>query len=239
MAEANPWNGSWKMDPGSVTMEGAKLTVTSTAEGFTVKVGADAPMATVCDGKPHATPPPATKGAMYTCAKSATGYTVESTRDGKVTRKTAFTLAGDGKTITRKTETISAKEAPSTMTTTAKRLSGGPGMNGIWQVSNIQESLETGLLTIAVTGDRVAFKESDTPKPVECKLDGTEVTIEEHGTIAVKAADAKTLKVTYRFEGKVRRVNTFVLSADGKTVTETDVTPEPTPSKTSMVFHKL
>ena len=58
-------------------------------------------------------------------------------------------------------------------------------------------------------------------------------------TMSVKKIDAHTLKVTYTgADGKARRENTFVLSPDGKSMSETDVTPDPSPSKMSVTFHK-
>jgi hypothetical protein len=39
-------------------------------------------------------------------------------------------------------------------------------------------------------------------------------------------------------DGKVGRENTFVLSPNGKTVKETDVTPAPMASTMSVMFHK-
>jgi hypothetical protein len=55
----------------------------------------------------------------------------------------------------------------------------------------------------------------------------------------VKLADPHTLKVTYKDEdGKVRRENSFVLSDDGASITETDVTPAPSPSTMSVVLRK-
>jgi hypothetical protein len=56
--------------------------------------------------------------------------------------------------------------------------------------------------------------------------------------MSVKQDGPRTLKVTYSNDGKVARENTFVLSPDGKTVNETDVTPAPSPSKMSVTFHK-
>jgi len=58
--------------------------------------------------------------------------------------------------------------------------------------------------------------------------------------MSVKLVDAHTLKVTYKdSEGKVRRENTFALSQDGKTITETDVTPAPGPTTMSVALHKI
>jgi hypothetical protein len=57
---------------------------------------------------------------------------------------------------------------------------------------------------------------------------------------SVKTEEAHTLKVTYRGgDGKLQRENTFVLSPDSKTLTETDVTPNPFPLTMSMKFHRM
>ena len=43
----------------------------------------------------------------------------------------------------------------------------------VWKETSFNESQETGVLTILVKGDSVDFKETDSDKPVTCKLDGT------------------------------------------------------------------
>jgi hypothetical protein len=86
----------------------------------------------------------------------------------------------------------------------------------------------------------VDFKETDSAKPITCKLDGTEATFPGGGSMSVKLADPHTLKVIYKDgDGKVRRENTFALGEDSKTITETDVTPAPSPSTMSVVLHKI
>jgi hypothetical protein len=57
--------------------------------------------------------------------------------------------------------------------------------------------------------------------------------------VSIKKVDAHTLLVTYSSDNKERRENTFVLSADGKSISETDVTPAPAVSKLSITLRKL
>jgi hypothetical protein len=58
--------------------------------------------------------------------------------------------------------------------------------------------------------------------------------------MSVKLTDPHTLKVTYKDDdGKVRRENTFVLGKGSTTITETDITPAPSPSTMSVVLHKI
>ncbi len=216
--------------------DGPTYSVATDADGYTVTRGGTASPKTVCDGQPKTE----ADGTVTTCTKDAVGYSVEVTKDGKRERMVTTTLSSDGKTLTRKVEFFPADASPYTMTSTSERVSGGPGFSGTWKQGNTMESQDTGVLSIEVKGDSVAFKETDNDKPVMCKLDGTETKFGDMGSMSVKMDGPRTLKVTYRGpDGKVRRENTFVLSPDGNMVTETDVTPEPAASTMSLQFHKM
>jgi hypothetical protein len=149
-----------------------------------------------------------------------------------------ISVSGDGKTRTSTSEYSPDDETPYTMTSVSERVSGGPGVAGDWKEVKFTALQDHGVMTIAVNGDNVDFKETDGPKPTTCKLDGTETKFGD-GTMSVQLADPHTLKVTYRSDGQVRRENTFALSDDGQTITETDVTPDPSPSTMSVVLHKM
>lgn len=236
MAQSNPWNGSWKLDPSSLKFDGATFSVATDADGFTVTRGGEAQPKVVCDGKEQKS----TNGTTLTCTKSPDGYAITTSKDGKPTRKTAISISDDGKTRTSKSEVFPAEGEPFTMTMISERVSGGPGTAGKWKEVKSSSSSDDGVLSIAVNGDTVDFKETDGPKPITCKLDGTETKFPGGGSMSVKLADPHTLKVTYKdADGKVRRENTFALSEDGTTITETDVTPAPSSSTMSVVLHKI
>jgi hypothetical protein len=58
--------------------------------------------------------------------------------------------------------------------------------------------------------------------------------------MAVKVLDPHTLKVYYSDDsGTLRRENTFVLSLDGKTISETDFTPAPGAAAMTLLLHKM
>src|ERR1039457_2184938 len=86
IAQSNPWNGSWKLDPSSFKFEGATFSVATDADGFTVTRGGQAQPKVVCDG----TEQKSTNGTTLTCTKSADGYAITASKDGKPTRKTAI-----------------------------------------------------------------------------------------------------------------------------------------------------
>ena len=235
ISQTSSWNGSWKADPSSLKYDGPTFSVSVDDSGFTTTRGGKAMPKVVCDGKPQKTP-----DATLTCTKTATGYDIKATKDGKTIRKTSISVSADGKTRTAKNEIFPAAGQPFTMTSVSKRVSGGPGAAGEWKEIKFGSSEDKGVLTIAVNGDNIDFKETDNPKPITCKLDGSPAKFPEGGTVSIKQADPHTLRVTYKDDsGKVRRDNTFVLSADGKSISETDVTPAPSASKMTLRLNKM
>ncbi|MBS1800203.1 MAG: hypothetical protein JSS95_10290 [Acidobacteria bacterium] len=229
-AQSNPWNGSWKMDASSLQYDGYNTTFKIDADGYTMD---DNPK-TTCDGKPHEM-----KAGLTTCNKTPSGYHVVVTKDGKKIRDNTLSVTADGKTATLKSDRTPSNGAPYTISSSWKRLSGGPGLAGTWKQLSFHESDDTGIMKVNVSGNTITFQETDTPKPMVCKLDGTPTDIGDGATISIKLADPHTLKVTYSVDGKVRRENTFILSADGKTVHETDLTPPPATSKMTATLHKM
>ena len=117
------------------------------------------------------------------------------------------------------------------MTMISERVSGGPGPAGEWREAKFSSSQNSGVLSIAINGDtgtsrrRTARSRSPASSMVPRRSFQAGIDVGE-------ACDPHTLKVTYKDDdGKVRRENTFALSEDGTTITETDVTPAPSPSK--------
>jgi hypothetical protein len=233
--QPSPWDGAWQADPDSLHFDGPTFSIATDAEGYTVTMGGKPSPKVVCDGKPHTLE----NGNTTTCNKGAKGYDLETTKDGKVVSKQSTTVSKDGKVFTRKMEYYPPGSSPVTMTFPSQRVGEGKGIAGTWRVTAVVESSDTGMLTIRIAGDSIVFKETDQAKPVICKLDGTPTPTTGKQTMSVKMEGPHTLKVTYANNGKVRRENTFALSLDGNTISETDFTPEPSPSTTTMVLHKM
>jgi hypothetical protein len=221
------------MDRSSLKYDGPTYSFATDPAGYTMTRGDRPGPKVVCDGKPN----PPDNGTITTCTRTATGYALESTRDGKPASKVTIEISPDGKTMTRTANITPPEGSPFTMTFVSNRV-GGSGNTTQWKETSFNESQDTGVLSVQVNGDSVDFKESDNDKPVTCKLDGTPATLFGTRTMSCKLDDPKTLKVTYSNNGKVDRENTFVLSSDGNTVTETDITPPPSPSTMSVTFHK-
>jgi hypothetical protein len=232
--DSNPWNGSWKIDRSTLKYDGPTFSVATDADGYTITRDGKADPKVVCNGQPNA---PA-NGLVTTCTKTPTGYDLVRTRDGKQTSTVKIDRAPDGNTATQTVNITPPDGSPYTITVMSKKVSGGDGAPVVWKETGFTESQDTGILSVKVNGDSVDFKETDNDKPLTLKLDGTPEKF-GRGTVSIKQEGPRTLKVTYSdSDGKVGRENTFVLSEDGTTVTETDVTPAPGQSTMSVQFHK-
>ncbi|WP_162601360.1 hypothetical protein [Occallatibacter savannae] len=150
------------MDRSTLKYDGPTVSVAADDSGFTVTRGGKAGPKVVCDGKPNAPD----NGVITTCSKSGSGYEVENTRDGKQINKIKIELSPDGKKLSRTIDITPPDGSPYTLTTTSKRLSGGPGFSGVWKETSFTESQDNGVLTIEVKGDSVDFKETRSRLPV-------------------------------------------------------------------------
>jgi hypothetical protein len=234
VAQANPWDGSWKMDRSSIKFDGPTVSIAFDAEGYTVTSQGTARPKVICDGKEHQTP-----NGMLTCTKAGMGYELTLAKDGKTLQNVSASISADGKKRTVKATSFPPNDKPLTITSIYD-LQSGDRMNGVWKEVDFSSSRETGVMKIKVMGDSISFQETDT-KAMVCKLDGTPLKSEDvGGEVSITKVDAHTLKVTYSSaDGKARRENTFVLSADGKSISETDLTPAPSASKWTATLHKM
>lgn len=237
VAQNNAWNGSWKLDRSTLKYDGPTFTVATDADGYTITRDGKASPKVICNGQPNAP----VNGTVTTCTKTSTGYDLVRTRDGKQVSTSKIEHSPDGNSVTQTVNITPPDGSPYTMTFTSKKVSGGNGESGdptTWKEVSFSESQDTGILTIAVHGDSVDFKETDNDKPITCKLDGTETNVGGKRTMSVKQDGPNTLKVTYRNNGEIARENTFVLSADGQSIEETDVTPAPAQSTMTVTLRK-
>lgn len=232
IAQTNSLNGSWKADPSTKKYDGANFLVATDTTGYSVAVPGLAVDKTVCDGQAKSDP----DGSTYTCRKTESGFMVEQS---KPEVRAAISTSPDGNTLTYRFDGVASDGVHFTLVQTSKRVSGGPGIAGEWHPVGLDMSPDAGIVMIQITGDTVLFKESNDPQPSSYKLDGTEVKRPFEQTGSATLVNPHTLKISYRSKSKVNRENTFLVSDDGKTLTETDAIPGPNPSTYSVAYHKL
>jgi hypothetical protein len=239
VAQDNPWNGSWKLDKSTVKFDGPIISVATKGNSFIVsRYGRLAPNH-ICDGQPRKQD----DGRGTTCITTGTGYVIitAATADGKQPElKETVSFSENGKSMTLVDDTTRQGKPVHTQYV-SKRVSGGPGIGGVWkQVTPNESPTDPGILEINAQGTSVVFTRSDGTKPMTYTLDGLPTNIGGQRTAEARM-DGSMLTVTDRNDGKVTQETTYVLSKDGHTIKEKAVTPEPAPGKTLvsyMTYHK-
>jgi transketolase len=124
---------------------------------------------------------------------------------------------------------------------TLQRTSGGPGLAGKWKSTEVKSSTE--MWDISPNGDDgLTMKIVDFNAICTMKFDGkdypaTGPTVPKNFTLAVKKTGARSLEMTEKMDGKVISMDTFTISADGKTLTD-DAVPAGTTEKIKAVYDK-
>ena len=152
--------------------------------------------------------------------------TVEFTtkKDGKVVGHETDMISPDGKTLIDKFTDLSGTH-PVDGEMSYARVGAGPAgshaLSGSWRAEKINDISKNGLtMSFQVTAD--GMKMSDpTGESYDAKFDGKYYPIEGdpgHSLISVKRIDANTIEATVKRQGKIVRVATRTVSADGKTI---------------------
>jgi hypothetical protein len=109
-------------------------------------------------------------------------------------------------------------------TSTATRVSGGPGLLGKWKSTEVKGSATT--IVIAIKGkDGVTVEYPEFQQICKGRFDGKDHTITQAGaasklTIAFERTGPDAFKMTTKLQGKPIFVDTCALSADGNTLTD-------------------
>ncbi len=218
-----PYAGKWKInlaqsDFGETTVAIARtdtgqLQYTADGQSYTFRM----------DGKEY----PALLGqtAAWKQIDKATWET--STKlDGKLVSTSTSKLSADGATLT--VESTGPKPGGGSFDDTVvfQRESGGPGLPGKWKTKNVKMSAPP-VIEIAASGpDGLTIRIADFQVTCDAKFDGkdypfTGPTIPAGMTLAIQRAGPQAFGATQKQNGKELYWDTFAVSADGKTLTDT------------------
>ena len=191
------------------------------------------------DGKEVATP----WGTMSSVkAINATTWEATNTVSGKLFSTDTIKLSADGKSMTVESKMAQPSGGTSTNTMTFQRVSGGPGLAGTWKAAKMA-STTAGILEIAVKGaDGIVLKFLDQNATCDGKFDGkphpaTGPIFPAGWTCTFSKNTANGFAVAFNKDGKPMYSSTFVVSADGKTLTE-DGGAVNTTERTKAVYEK-
>ena len=217
-AEAN-FSGTWKLNSQKSQLTGQTFTVEKTAsgmmhfdlQGFAYDFNAD--------GKEYPTPDGST---VVVQAPDPTTWDFTYSMGGKVTMKYHITLQGDTQTIVMHVNKPDGTVVE--QTSTATRVSGGPGLLGKWKSTEVKGSATSMVITTkGKNGVTVEYPEFQ--QVCKGRFDGKDHTVIQSGAaskfaLVFERTGADALKITTKLQGKPIYTDTLTLSADGKTLTD-------------------
>lgn len=238
---ASPWDGTWKLDRSKSHLTGDSFTYSKTANGMWHASFGDLSYDFLPDGKPY--PVLDADHTVTTTMNGDHALTMVSAFKGKTTSTTKETLSADGTTLTDASSGTRADGTSYTSSSTSKRSGTGTGFLGKW-VSTKTSSSAQELFVISTAADgSVTMTYPGSKESLVTKLDGTPASptgpqMMQGVMVTYKKASPTRLEYTVDFKGKKIAEGYDVLSADGKTYTETSWAAGKMEEKTTSVYVK-
>ena len=234
-----PYAGKWKENPEKSNFAGMTMTINQmpsgemqfSAEGMTYKFK--------LDGKDY---PDGMGGtAAWTSTGSNSWRTVDK-MNGKTVATDDLTVSSDGKGLTIHTTGTKPNGEPIDQNANYRRVSGGPGLAGKWKTENYKNANPNIIELVPSGSDGLIFKEAAYDLTCDSKLDGkdypcTGPTIGSGWTVAMTKAGPRGLNMLIKKDGNPFFRDTYTVSADGKTLTDTEVATA-TNEKTTLVLDR-
>jgi len=211
--------GTWKLNLQKSQLTGQTFTVGKTASGmmhFDMQGFA-------YDFKPDGKEYPVPDGSTVVVQSSdPTKWDFTYTMGGKVTMKYHATIQGDSQTTVMQVNKPDGTVVE--QTSTATRVSGGPGILGKWKSTEVKGSPTT--VVIATKGkNAVTVEYPDFQQVCKARFDGKDHPVIQAGTaskftVAFERTASDAFKMTTKLQGKPIFVDTLTLSADGNVLTD-------------------
>lgn len=211
--------GTWKLNLQKSQLTGQTFTVEKTASGMMRFDSQGFAYDFNPDGKEYPAPDGSTVAVQ---SSDPTTWDFTFTMGGKVTMKFHLTVQGDSQTAVMHVNKPDGTVVE--QTSTATRVSGGPGLLGKWKSTEVKGSATT--IVIAMKGKNgVTVEFPEFQQVCKGRFDGKDHTVTQAGApskfaIVFERTGADAFKMTSKLQGKPVFVDTLTLSADGKTLTD-------------------
>jgi hypothetical protein len=235
----SPFEGKWKIDPAKSHMTGSTDSIT--AEGpnqWRFKYGSFS-WSVKANGTDQPTP---FGGAVSMRVVNPSTWQFTNKSNGKIISRETWTLAADGKSMTRIFNSHGPHGEPTSGVASMKRIAGAHGFEGTWESTNIQ--LPFTEVDVEPNGDNgitVRLPEDGTTYSVQ--FDGKEYP--EHGprlpagmTVSAEMTGMRTVRVHTRQNGNLFDTEEWEVSPDGNTFTYKE-RDEGTSEPVIIVLHRL
>ncbi len=218
-----PYAGKWKINLAQSDFGETTVTIAQTGPGQ-MQYTADGMSYTFkIDGKDY----PALLGQTAAWKRvDKTTWETSTKLSGKVISTTTSTLSADGATLAMEAKGPKPGGGSFDDTIVFQRTSGGPGLPGTWKTTNVKSSAPP-IIEIAASGqDGLTLRIADFQATGDAKFDGKDYpfagpTIPAGMTFAVQKTGPLSFEMTQKQNGKALYQDTFAVSSDGKTLTDT------------------
>jgi hypothetical protein len=239
-ASDNLFLGTWKLNPAKSHYAGWTYTMNQKPDGTIHVIDASVVYDFKIDGKDYPTI------ADRTTAWTKTGDNTYSTTQkvgGKVLSHSQRVLSPDGTTMTVTTTGTHPDGSTYKVVNTLQKIAGGAGLDGTWKdTRTVVHNQDTMVVSSPMPGTmRVEYSANKTV--AEGKLDGSPLTVTgpivpPGATGTWKMPDAHTLDYTHAIQDKITSQGSEKISADGKTLTDTNWDPAAPTEKIVVVWEK-
>ncbi len=214
-----PWVGKWKLNLNKSQLTGETLTIEKTSSGMITQTIEGSTSTFRLDGKEYPTPD---GGTLASKEVGADTWDITVRMNGKIVATVKTTVKGD--TVTT-TQNINRPDGGTMQQSSAwTRVSGGPGFFGKWKSTQTRPSAS--ILEIAANGaDGVTLNYPDFGFSCSAHFDGKDYPgagqmAGSKSSFSFKSTGPRSFEMTAKTGGKPVYVDTFTVSADGKTLTD-------------------
>jgi len=223
-AADDPFVGTWKVNWGKSQMAGQVVEIKDLGDNRYDWIYADNHTEYIADGKEH--PYPYKNGGTYLLTQESTvRWVLTDKRDGQVTGVSVWTLSEDGQQFNDEIKRTRPDGSSSADEGRWARVGSGSGLAGTWELQKneygpfifVIQPYENDGLSMSVPAEKAhqEFKFDGKDYP----LKGPQVIPGE--TTSATRIDQRTIHRTSKFNGKVTSTDEWVVSADGRTLTDT------------------
>ena len=238
---ASLWDGTYKLDRSKSHLTGDSFTYSKAANGMWHVSFGELSYDFLPDGKPY--PVLDADHTVTTTMNGDHALIMVSAFKGKTTSTTKETLSADGTTLTDESSGTRADGTSYTSSSTSKRSGTGTGFLGKWVSTKTNSSAQELFVINTAADGTVTMTYPGSKDILVTKLDGTPVSptgprMMQGVMVTYKKTSPTRLDYTVDFKGKKVAEGYDVLSADGKTYTETSWAPGKMDEKTISVYIK-
>jgi len=217
-ADEPSFNGTWKLNLEKSKFSGQTTTIEKTATGLfhfdSEGFGYDFDLT----GKQYPTPD---GGTTAWWQASPTEWQCTNRMHGKVMG--TYDILVDGDSMNCKVMLVKPDGSTVEQDLASQRISGGPGVLGKWRTSGMKGAATS--LEITIDGASITLKYPEWQIAGKGNFDGKDYTMKEGNRTskfswAFEKTAPDTIKLTTKLQGKPYYTDLFVISSDGKTLTD-------------------